>query len=97
MKMDACGVLWFRDARQYAEYLEICEDADRLPATYDRWKEVAEKSIARGDFANTRLIKIDAEPEEIARWCAAEGKVVNAEARKLYTSAKALEKLVSEV
>jgi hypothetical protein len=38
----AAGISWYR-AEDYGRILEIMEDADKLPATFDQWLKTAER------------------------------------------------------
>ncbi|SEJ53118.1 hypothetical protein SAMN04244572_04365 [Azotobacter beijerinckii] len=94
MQVTAVGMLWFRNAAQYAEYLALFEDAHVLPKTFSRWHKLAtdmyESQIRKGMV----VVKAEATPDEFRAWCSANGHRFNAEGRMKFGAFKAYEKLV---
>ena len=92
MQISAVGMLWFRNATQYAEYMVIFEDAHVMPATYSSWQKRAiqmyENLMRDGHVA----VKVQASPEEFRAWCAAHDHGLNASGRMAFASFKAAEK-----
>lgn len=93
MKVSAVGLLWFRNAPQYAEYLAIFEDAHVMSPTYSKWLKQAsqlyENLIRQGHV----VVKVQASPQEWSTWCVNAGHRLNADGRMAFASYKAAEKL----
>lgn len=96
MKVQAVGILWFRDAGQYHEFKKIFTDADVLSDSYTEWKHDAEKLIKRVEKNGQRVIKAEAETAEFIAWCKKEGIGFDAEGRMQFASFKAYQQLLSE-
>ncbi|MBS3894987.1 hypothetical protein [Serratia marcescens] len=95
MKIQAVGILWFRDAAQYHEYKQIFTDADVLAPSYTDWKRDAERLVKRVERNGQRVIKVDAETTEFISWCTSEGIGLNAEGRMQFASFKAYQNLLN--
>lgn len=93
IKVSATGMLWFRNAAQFAEFLAIFEDAAVLPKSYSQWHkratELYENLLRQGHV----VIKAQASPDEFRAWCDANGYLLNAEGRMAFSSSKAAEKI----
>ncbi len=93
MKVSAVGMLWFRNATQYGEYMAIFEDAQVMSPTYSHWHkratEAYENLLRQGHVA----VKVQASPDEWQAWCSANGHRLNADGRMAFSSFKAAEKL----
>lgn len=92
MKVSAWGMLWFRNAQQYAEYLALFEDAHVLPATYSQWQKRATQAYENILRQGAVAMKIQASPEEFRSWCIEHGHGLNAAGRMAFGSFKAAEK-----
>lgn len=92
MQISAVGMLWFRNAAQYAEYLSIFEDAHVMPATYSSWQKRATQMYEGLMRSGHVAVKVQASPEEFRAWCAAHGHGLNASGRMGFASFKAAEK-----
>lgn len=92
MQISAVGMLWFRNATQYAEYMELFEDSHVMPATYSSWQKRAiqmYENLMRGGHV---AVKVQASPEEFRAWCTAHDHGLNASGRMAFASFKAAEK-----
>jgi len=76
----AVGMAWY--CRQdYRRVLEIMEDADKLPATYDKWlknAEAGERELKRRGHIVVRAI---INPNEFIAWCWTRNLNIDAQAR----------------
>ena len=92
MQVEVVGQLWFRNAAQYAEYLAIFEDANRLPATFSRWHKLAtharEDALRSGKVA----IQVYASVDEFLAFCRSKKIGLDAAARIDFATFKAFEK-----
>lgn len=82
------GVFWYRDAEQYARFLEIFEDADKLPNTFPQWQKKAIKLLESVTHQGHAATKIYSTPQEFKDWCMANGAALNAESRSKFASSK---------
>ncbi len=88
--MRAVGIAWY-SRQDYRRALEIMEDADQLPGTFDQWlkrAEATEREIKRAGHVVVRAI---IKPEEFAAWCRAKGLNIDTEARTEWASEFALQ------
>jgi len=86
----AVAMCWFgRD--DYARLLEICEDAANLHANYDDWLESFEKGEQTLIKDGIRVIRILANPDDLAAWCVSMKCKVNAQARIRFAISRANE------
>ncbi|EPF5011074.1 TPA: hypothetical protein ACXJQA_005973 [Pseudomonas aeruginosa] len=91
-RISGIGMMWFKNATQYAQFLAIFEDAHVMPTTYSQWFKRAngayEQFLRQGAF----VVKAQASPEEFKAWCAKHGHRLNADGRMAFGSFKAMEK-----
>ncbi|MGN0924739.1 hypothetical protein [Ectopseudomonas mendocina] len=92
MQVSAVGMLWFRNATQYAEYMAIFEDAQVMSPTYSQWLKRAtnmyENLLRQGHVA----VKVQATPNEWRTWCSANGHRLDAAGRMAFANFKTAEK-----
>ena len=81
----AVGIGWYY-RQDYRRILEIMEDADKLPATYDQWLKSAETGERELKRAGHIVVRAVIEPEEFLAWCRARGLNVDAKARMQWGS-----------
>ncbi|EKA29714.1 hypothetical protein [Pseudomonas aeruginosa] len=90
--INGIGMMWFKNATQYADFMAIFEDAHVMPATYSQWFKRAnslyEQFLRQGAF----VVKVQTSPEEFTAWCARYGHRFNADGRVAFGSFKAMEK-----
>jgi hypothetical protein len=79
-QVQAIGIPWY-EREDYARILEIMEDADLLPGTFEKWLYSADK--AREKFMRTGAIVVKAhvKPDEFAAWCKVNNQRLNAQGR----------------
>ena len=79
------GLAWYEES-DYPRILQIMEDADRLPATYARWREKAENSERDLRGQRHEVVRAMISPDTFPAWCRSHGKKVDAQARILFAS-----------
>lgn len=92
-KPDAWGMLWFLNARQYADYMVLFEDANVMPPTFGRWQKRATQMYEELLRQGAVVMKIHANADEFRAWCSLHGHRLNADGRMAFGSFKACEKL----
>jgi hypothetical protein len=81
----AVGILRVRE-QDYPDFLSICEDADWLPATWQRFAEFTEKA-ERSDKAQGYIVeRAYIDPLTFPDWCRSQGLRVNAHARRTFAA-----------
>lgn len=94
LQVNAVGMLWFRNATQYAEYLALFEDGHILPQSFSKWQKMATNMYESQIRNGMVVIKAEATPDEFKAWCSANGHRLNAEGRIKFGAFKAHEKLL---
>jgi hypothetical protein len=79
------GLAWYEES-DYPRILQIMEDADRLPATYARWREKAETAERELKGRGDDVVRAMVSPDMFPAWCRSHGKRVDAQARILFAS-----------
>jgi hypothetical protein len=76
----AMGMAWYRP-EDYRRIVQIMEDGYKLPLTYDRWLQLAERGERelrqKGHFVVRAMIN----PEEFTVWCRQQGVKRDADGR----------------
>ena len=83
--MHPIGLSWFRE-RDYPRILEIMDDPDSLPPTFERWKLAAEKLEAWSKAKDYVVIRAIIDPGEFGAWCASQGLQLDGTARSLFAT-----------
>lgn len=81
----AVGVVWYR-REDYGRILAIMADADKLPATWDKWFYSADKLVRHLTKQGAIVEKVQIDPETFPAWCAARGLNLDAEARNRFSA-----------
>jgi hypothetical protein len=81
------AVAWYR-ADQWAQLLQVSADAGDLESTYEQWHEQATRKMKlfRAQGMNVHEVPIDV--DELLKWCEAQDRPVDAEARASFVLAK---------
>lgn len=82
------GFFWYRDAEQYAQFLEIVEDVDALPKTFDQWQKKALKLLEDVTRQGHSTKKIYSTPQEFKAWCMTNDAPLNGLSRSRFASFK---------
>jgi hypothetical protein len=81
----AVGIAWY--ARQdYRRIVEIMDDADQLPGTFDQWLKRAEATEREMKRAGHTVARTMIKPDEFAAWCRAKGLSLDGKARSQWSS-----------
>ena len=81
------ALVWYKE-EHYTELLEIFDDAELLPTTYQHWLARAEEKKAEVEAVGDQVIKVFIDPETFPEWC---------EKRELRKDANARSQLALEV
>jgi hypothetical protein len=87
----AAGLPWVRK-EDYAAFLDIMEDADGLPDTWERFVELSEKA-ERGLKADGMIVeRVYIDPDTFPDWCGSNGVRVNSKGRMKFAGSVVVEK-----
>ena len=89
IRVNRIGFFWYRDAEQYAQYLEIFEDVDELHRTFPQWHKNALKLLEKVERQGFATTKIYSTPQEFKAWCMANGAALNGRSRSEFARIKA--------
>ncbi len=84
-KPDAVGLAWYK-REDYGRILKIMEDADTLPATYDRWLKAAETGERELTSKGHVVVRAIIDPDEFVAWCAGHDLKVDSKARQAFAA-----------
>ena len=80
-QIQTVGIAWYH-ADDYPEIRKVMIDAAKLPATFERWSEAAQKLEQAYQSAGQRVVRAFIRPAEFVAWCRANGLNVDANARQ---------------
>lgn len=80
MGISAIGIAWYKRS-DYARILEIMEDREKLPVTFDKWQSKAEQLERQSRAAGKTVVRAYIDPDHFVAWCAANKVHVDANAR----------------
>lgn len=83
MTPEAIGILWPRE-EDYPRFVVVCDD--EVHPTYDAFVKAVGPSIAAIERSGTPLVKVEFDPDELARWCHANSRQVDSQARASYAT-----------
>jgi len=87
MRPKIVGFIWYRE-EQYAEVLRICADRHKLPNTYSRFVELAQQGMDVVRAQGITAVKVEADVDELAAWCARNAHNVDCDGRVAFVNAK---------
>jgi hypothetical protein len=70
----------------WSRWLQIADDRDVWPATFDDWQREAVDRAARLSRAGLEIVWIDLEPESLSAWCQSRGYSNDAESRNRFAA-----------
>ena len=82
-KMILIPALWPDDGN-YARFCAI--SADFMPPTLAEFRQTVLRRIAEKGLSEVDLVKIEFDPDELARWCRANGRAIDTKARADYAA-----------
>lgn len=89
----AVGISWYKP-EMYASCLDIFDDRNDLPDSFDEWRELAERTEQQFTAQGMRTVRAIIDPATFPRWCSENGfERIDKHARMAYGNAKALETL----
>lgn len=62
------AMVWYKK-EHYQELLEIFDDAELLPPTYQEWLPRAEEMKAQAEAQGDQVIKVFIDPATFPEWC----------------------------
>ncbi|MDQ2762110.1 MAG: hypothetical protein M3Y22_01000 [Pseudomonadota bacterium] len=79
-RVSAVGIGWYKRA-DYPRILEVMDDRQVLPETFDKWQRKAENLERDVKAKGMIVIRAHIDPEEFVAWCAARSLNIDAAAR----------------
>jgi hypothetical protein len=87
----AVGAYWIKE-EDYPALLEIFDDGDNLPRSWEEWRKMAEE-MERGLKAYGHVVlRVYIDPNTFADWCAVHGTRPGAAGRKKFVAAAVTER-----
>lgn len=62
------AMVWYKE-EDYDNLLNIFDDAELLPKTFEQWQQRAEEKKAEVEAAGDQVIKVFIDPETFPEWC----------------------------
>jgi len=81
-KRQILAILWIAPA-DYDRAVALSEDG--MPATYEAWRKKVDK-FATETPAGVEVVKVEADPDEVAKWCRANGRSVDSHGRAAFAA-----------
>jgi hypothetical protein len=81
----AIGMAWYL-RRDYRRIVEIMDDGERFPPSFDAWLGIAETLETKFSDCGLSVIRVTIEPETFLAWRAARGLPADAALRDLFAS-----------
>ena len=89
----AVGIGWYKP-ETYAQCLEIFDDRDDLPVSFEDWKQLAERTEQQLAAQGMKTVHVEIDPTTFLAWCRENGFArIDKDARMAFGNAKALELL----
>ena len=85
MQISVMGIGWY-EREDYPRILEIMEDADKLPRTYDEFLKSAETGERNMTSKGHVVVRAIIKPDEFLAYCRRNGLKVDAQARMRFGS-----------
>lgn len=85
MKPGMVGMAWYARA-DYPQVLDLMEDADQLPATYDDWLWKAEQVALGLEARGYVVVRVPIEPTAFLAWCDRNGLMLVGDSRSRFAS-----------
>ena len=79
--------VWFEEKR-YFRLLEVVFDRHRFADTFEDWRNIAEHQFKVLRSHSLNVVKVVVDPEELAEWCIAKGRAVDADSRSQFAALK---------
>jgi hypothetical protein len=85
LPVKAIGIAWY-GREDYARILEVMEDREVLPRTFEKWLYAAEKGRQKFLGTGVIVVKANIKPDEFVAWCAANNRRVDSDGRKAFAN-----------
>ncbi len=79
------GMVWYR-REDYARLRKLFKDGHKLPATFDKWLEAAQKGKERFERDGHVVVKAYIDPDTFAGWCSTRFLNIDATARMQFAN-----------
>lgn len=79
------GIPWY-EREDYPRILEVMEDADFLPRSYDEWQERAEQAVRMVTQHGGIAVRVPLNAQKFRAWCILRGLHVDGRARQDFAS-----------
>ena len=79
------GICWFQPEK-WDRLLEISSDRDSLESSYSEWRSSAQKSYNEFRDSGAIVKKVNVDPDDLLKWCNANGLSVNGRSRSSYAT-----------
>ena len=89
MSVSITGIVWYK-REDYKRILEIMEDADVLPPTYDKWLHGAEMGMEKMKRSGRMVVRAYIDPQTFPAWCVEHGHTTNAKTRTEFANRAAI-------
>lgn len=84
-KIHLIGMAWYKP-ENFEQLIGMFEDGSTIRLSYPQWLKAAELGADGHERAGKKVVKINIDPVEFPRWCAAKGMGMNAQSRIAYTN-----------
>ncbi|ALO46593.1 hypothetical protein [Pseudohongiella spirulinae] len=85
MEPSIIGMFWYKP-ENYSAFLDIFEDALKLPASYDLWLIKAYQACELPDLKGRHIHRVETEPDLFLAWCYRNHMNVDSSARTAYSN-----------
>jgi hypothetical protein len=89
--LPAVGAYWIKQ-EDYPALLNIFEDGDKLPRSWQEWRKMAEEMEQGLKAYGHAVLRVYIDPTTFPDWCAAHGTVPNAAGRRKFVAAAVTER-----
>lgn len=89
-KQPIVGVAWY-SKEQWNRLRELADDKDALNDSYEEWLERWNEFTKRGPISKDRLLKVEVDVDDLARWCQFRNRLLDGKARSEYVMRKVSE------
>lgn len=79
--------VWFAK-ESYPRLLEVVSDRQRFSDTFEDWRDAAEHRFELLRTHSLDVVKVVVDPEELLKWCIAQGRAVDAKSRSQFAALK---------
>jgi hypothetical protein len=96
MQVQAVGIPWYRE-EDFDRLRAMFSDGSKIGTTFGGWLHSAEAVYEKLTSEGHVVVKAYIDPETFPKWCAANGKELNAAGRNAYAGGCAAEKVRADM